>query len=177
MAIFWLWFANLYLAFFLLLREREPYEVNSGEDMLARVHECNKNTQARIDDWLRRRLAKIWTDCESCEDRASLVLGCDNCHPIYKEQITSASQNEYSKNSFCDMAADCKECGPRISARIAHSCSTCGPGVNKKELERCLLGNDVVGLFPNIKSKNTGRIVREKVEKSGVRFKGFDYKH
>ena len=34
-----------------------------------------------------------------------------------------------------------------------------------------------MGLFPNIKSKNTGRILREKVEKSGVRFKGFDYKH
>ena len=39
-----------------------------------------------------------------------------------------------------------------------------------------MLGNDVVGLFPNIKSKNTGRIVREKVEKSDLEFAGFDYK-
>ena len=34
--------------------------------------------------------------------------------------------------------------------------------MSKDELERVILGNDVVGLFPNIKSKNTGRIVREK---------------
>ena len=39
-----------------------------------------------------------------------------------------------------------------------------------KDLERVLLGND-------IKSKNTGRIVRVKVEKSELTFEGFDYKH
>ena len=40
----------------------------------------------------------------------------------------------------------------------------------------CLIGNDVVSLFPSIKSKSTGVIVRKRVEKSPLKFEGFDYK-
>ena len=34
----------------------------------------------------------------------------------------------------------------------------------------------MVALFPSIKSKNTGRIVRERVEKSPLKFEGFNWK-
>ena len=78
---------------------------------------------------------------------------------------------------FWDTAAECMKCGPRISARIGEECVTCGKGMSKKDLERVLIGNDIVGLFPNIKSKNTGRICKERVEKSDLVIEGFDYKH
>ena len=55
-------------------------------------------------------------------------------------------------------------------------CSTCGKAVSKMELERDLSGNYVVGLFPNIKSKNSDKIVRQKVERSELEFEDFDYK-
>ena len=152
--------------------EESPYEVVSGEDMLARVHEANKKTMARREDWLVRRLEKIESDCDSCGDRPSLVLGCGECQPLYQ----SLHQSKNSCRDFWDKAAECDHCGPRIETRIKSDCEECGSPVDKKELERVLLGNDVVGLFPNIKSRNSARIVRNKVEQSGVKFEGFDFK-
>ena len=39
-----------------------------------------------------------------------------------------------------------------------------------------LVGNDVVALFPNIKAKATGKIVREEVERSPLKIDGFNYR-
>ena len=61
--------------------------------------------------------------------------------------------------------------------RPGKSCENCGPGVSEEELEICLIGSDVVALFPSIKSKNTGKIVRKRVERSPLKFKGFNFKH
>ena len=59
--------------------EQDPYEVCSGEDMLARVHAANKKNAARQEEWKQRRTAKILTDCQDCGDKLHLVLGCGNC--------------------------------------------------------------------------------------------------
>ena len=40
----------------------------------------------------------------------------------------------------------------------------------------CLIGSDVKALYPSIKSKKTGQIIRKRVESSNVKFKGFDIK-
>ena len=154
--------------------EKAPYEVCSGEDMLARVHEANKKTLARREEWLARRFTKIMKECESCADRPSLVIGCGNCQTHCQNAASVHDQSKWRE--FWDRAAECGNCGPRITARVEQDCDTCGKPVDKKELERVLLGNDVVGLFPNIKSKNSGKIVREKVEESEIVFEGFDYK-
>ena len=113
------------------------------------------------------------TNCDICEDRLGLVLGCDNCQPKDKNM----AEQQDNQREFWDRAVECGMCGPRITARMEQDCSGCGLAVRKAELERVLLGNDVIGLFPNIKSKNSARIVRQKVEKSEVVFEGFDYKH
>ena len=63
-----------------------------------------------------------------------------------------------------------------MTARVETDCNQCGAPVSKRELERVLLGNDVIGLFPNIKSQNSARIVRGRVEESDIVFEGFDYK-
>ena len=77
---------------------------------------------------------------------------------------------------FWDRCGECETCGPRLTDRMETDCSICGARVSKKELERVLLGNDVIGLFPNIKSRNSGRIVRGRVEESDIVFEGFDHK-
>ena len=41
--------------------------------------------------------------------------------------------------------------------------------------ETCLIGCDVVALFPSLTSKRTGEIIRERVMKSKLVFEGFDY--
>ena len=39
-------------------------------------------------------------------------------------------------------------------------CEECGTGIGIEELYQTLLGVDVVGLFPAITSKSTGKIIR-----------------
>ena len=41
----------------------------------------------------------------------------------------------------------------------------------------CHLGSDVVGLFPAMKSENSGTIVRKRFEKSKMKIEGFKYNH
>ena len=40
----------------------------------------------------------------------------------------------------------------------------------------CILGNDVVSLFPSLDSKDTGKIVREEVQRSSIEIDGFNEK-
>ena len=59
------------------------------------------------------------------------------------------------------------------------NCGSCGKKKVKEEImlqERCLIGCDVVALFPSLSSRRTGEIVRERVMKSSLEFEGFDYK-
>jgi hypothetical protein len=156
--------------------EESPYEVVSGEDMLARVHEANKRNSARRENWHKRRLRKIETDCDYCPNRLSLVLGCGNCQPKYHNLASATGQDNTNTSEFWDRAAQCDLCGPRVEARIETDCVSCGSPVDKEELKRVALGNDAVGLFPNIKSKNSAKTVRYKVEESRLKFEGFDFK-
>jgi hypothetical protein len=148
--------------------------------MLARVHEANKKNRARKEDWMRRRYEKIMMACADCGenngDKLGLVLGCDKCQPEYRNLATMPTPNPEKLREFWDKTHDCQTCDTRITARIGNDCENCGKSVCKQELERVLLGNNVVGLFPNIKSKNSARIVRYKVEESSLEFEGFDYK-
>ena len=41
--------------------------------------------------------------------------------------------------------------------------------------DTCLIGCDVVALFPSLTSRRTGEIIRERVRKSKLNFEGFDY--
>ena len=44
------------------------------------------------------------------------------------------------------------------------------------EDELIIIGNDVVGLFPNITSTKTGKIMRYKVQESKLKFEGMSFK-
>ena len=48
--------------------------------------------------------------------------------------------------------------------------------ITSKKTTYSVFGSDVKALFPSIKSENTGRIIRERVEKSKIQLDGFDMK-
>ena len=56
-------------------------------------------------------------------------------------------------------------------------CEECVVRVSYEELEMVLAGLDVVGLFPAIKSKTTGAIIRKMVLKSGITVSGMCWKN
>ena len=60
-------------------------------------------------------------------------------------------------------AWDCEECGEKIQQIMNMDCEECGTGIGIEELYQTLLGVDVVGLFPAIKSKSTGKIIRRMI--------------
>ena len=59
--------------------EKRPYKVNSGEDMLARVHKCNKKTMAIRVAWMSRRFEKIISNCETCPSVTNITHDCAAC--------------------------------------------------------------------------------------------------
>ena len=71
----------------------------------------------------------------------------------------------------------CEECGQAIKRIMRRDCTDCGGGIGEEELMQTLLGLDVVGLFPAMKSKTTGAIVRKMVVKSEIKIRGFNWKH
>jgi hypothetical protein len=69
---------------------------------------------------------------------------------------------------------ECDECGPSMTEYLLHECGECGTSWVKEDYSLTLVGNDVIALFPSMESKNTGRIVREEVEKSTIKYEGFN---
>ena len=55
-------------------------------------------------------------------------------------------------------------------------CGTCQEVDQDDEEESCLIGCDVVALFPSLTSRRTGEIIRNRIMKSELKFEGFDYK-
>ena len=55
-------------------------------------------------------------------------------------------------------------------------CEECGPGIFWEDHEICLLGLDVVALFPSMQSSTTGKIIRQYVLESPLKIEGFDWR-
>ena len=58
--------------------------------------------------------------------------------------------------------------------RMKEDCKECGPPAEMEEMS--LLGLDVVALFPSMSSKKTGEIVRSRIQKSKMKFAGFEWR-
>ena len=61
-----------------------------------------------------------------------------------------------------------------LEKKMSERCECYGPPA--PDLRRCLLGLDVVALFPSMTSKRSGMIVRERVRKSTIVPASFDWK-
>ena len=71
----------------------------------------------------------------------------------------------------------CYECVEEAKERTKLDCNECGEGINEDDIEMCILWLDVVGLFPAMKSKNSGRILRRQAVKGPLKVRGFKWKH
>ena len=69
---------------------------------------------------------------------------------------------------------ECDQCGPSISECVRLDCEECGRGWVREDYTLCIIGNDVISLFPSLDSITTGKIVREEVTMSTITVEGFN---
>ena len=149
--------------------------------MLARFKKANEGISRRRDKWLENISRKL--DCKLCKIQEEILESCHECKANGAE-ISNADENGPGKDAqdrddrinIIEKILESKCCGAKIQSKLDTDCESCGEATPVEDLEMVLIGNDVIAQFPNIKSKNTGRIVRHRVEKSPLEFEGFDYK-
>ena len=90
------------------------------------------------------------------------------------EEKRGRKVNEINEILENQLDSDC--CRKKIWKQMENDCKECGKGIHEEDQQICLVGNDVVALFPSMKAKNTGIIVRKRVENSPLKFEGFDYR-
>ena len=61
-----------------------------------------------------------------------------------------------------------------VKKRMSDECEECGPPAELEDM--CLLGLDVVALFPSMSAKKTGEVVRNRLRRSEMKFSGFDWR-
>ena len=71
---------------------------------------------------------------------------------------------------------DCDKCGQELRDMMEQDCEDCGEGLYWEDQEFCLLGLDVVALFPSMQSQTTGLIIRQHVLKSPIKMEGFEWR-
>ena len=211
---------------------KSPYEVISGEDMLAEVENYNtkaaeiiREGQGKLDkkinctnkshteDGIRKiaRCDKLWriksskasgespakgeqtghylgraepgeetSSNEGGEEKEDAVTG-NECVDEKDVEILRYRMHQYRENpvmKICgedvQLVMECDHCGPDITEYMQEECDDCGGSWVREDYTMCVIGNDVISLFPSLDSVNTGRIVREEVENSTMRFDGFN---
>ena len=68
------------------------------------------------------------------------------------------------------------DCGQEWRYKMQKDCEECGDGIYWEDHEVCLLGLDVVALFPSMQSATTGRTILEHVLRSPLKIEGFYWK-
>ena len=107
----------------------------------------------------------------------------DSCKEEKHEEIMKYRMHQYKENpnmkitgEDIEIAMNCDHCGPCITDQVRHDCGECGEGWVREDYTLCIIGNDVVSLFPSLESEATGRIVREEVSRSTMNVDGFNVK-
>jgi hypothetical protein len=99
------------------------------------------------------------------------------------EEVVKYRKFQYETNERMKLTGDdlmivmdCNHCGPDLTDEIRKECLCCGDGWVREDYTLCIIGNDVISLFPSLDSVNTGRIVREEVARSTMEIDGFSTK-
>ena len=142
------------------------FECISSEDMLNSSKMSNKIMDQHRKEWKQKRLNKL--NCTKCNYKDESLT---HCHLCIDEM--EPNQNEQETK---EMHYDCDICGQEWRNRMEQDCEECGPGIFWEEQEVCLLGLDVVALFPSMTAITTGKIIREHVRKSLMKIEGFDWR-
>ena len=105
----------------------------------------------------------------------------ERCDQEKQEETLENRRQQYEGNP--DMAVtgedmqtvlDCDHCGPDLTETVRTDCDGCGYGWVREDYSLCIIGNDVISLFPSLDSITTGRIVRGEVARSTIEIEGFN---
>ena len=142
------------------------FECISSEDMLSNTKKANKALDKIIKEWKAKRLKKL--RCNTCPYKTEEIRVCEDCQEqdAQEQDMTTKMENQY----------DCDRCGRMWRDMMEENCEECGDGLFWEDQEICLLGLDVVALFPSMTSETTGKIIRKHVLKSPIKIEGFDWK-
>ena len=106
-----------------------------------------------------------------------------DCGQEKGEEILKYRRHQYKENPSMNITGedlmlvmDCDHCGPAVTENVREDCEECGQGWVREDYTLCILGNDVISLFPSLDSKTTGRIIRGEVSRSTIEFDGFNTK-
>ena len=163
--------------------EEHKYEVISTEDLLHHVWLHNKWIEDRKErlEALRKMKWSCWKEkpwrmkCKCCENTKNInKINKPETKPsveeILEEVIEEAAEILFEKEE----RRGCQECSRQIEKEMEKECKDCGQGVIENEL--AMVGMDAVCLFPSLSSRRTARIVSERVRRSKMKMKGFNWK-
>ena len=128
---------------------------------------------------------RIWPDLEACKpDNVANKNNAqqENLEATLPEQTGPDLQERkqtYATDrweQFCGMR-ECQDFIKAAKEAMKMECEECGDGLDEDDLEMCILGLDVVGLFPAMKSKNSGAILRRQSVKGPLKVRGFKWRH
>ena len=162
--------------------EEKKYEVISSEDMLYSMKDHNKKVKelnVELEDQEKRKRhcwsCRMWRKkCTKCNDRE--VEKSPDINNIVEEIIEAATWLGEMKREKEEQEQDCRDCAARTRRIIERDCVACGEGVSVEDKTTSLVGMDAVALFPSMSGETTARIVRKRIEKSSLKFEGFNWK-
>ena len=104
----------------------------------------------------------------------SNTLGLSNIVAELLESVCNSMSSPYEVISTEDMLSRIEDCNRDILRNRAEKIDR-GESLTKEDEELFVIANDVVALFPSMSSERTGKVVRELVEESELKFEGMDY--
>ena len=163
--------------------ERSSFEAVSSEDMLSKAKAFNEMIEERRSQQVRPKILMDQDKVEKRElemkeeEKSSQELGLlgDQRSQIIPGDLVSQEPKSLElpftirsgEGEIDDEKTDDKDQPP-------YNCTE----KKEKEVEEdfCLIGCDVIALFPSLTSKRTGEIIRDRILKSPLKFEGFDSK-
>ena len=114
------------------------------------------------------------------KDQPIVKLNPKSLNILCEEMLPEIPRKQITLQQICREILREKLCGaldtPEVKDSLKIDCQECGRGIWDEYKESYIIGSDVVALFPSIKSRNTGMIVRKRVEKTTLKFPGFNYR-
>ena len=107
----------------------------------------------------------------------------ERCDHMMNEEVRKYRAFQYETNEKLELTGDdmmmvleCDDCGPDLTDAVRKDCECCGQGWVREDYTLCIIGNNVISLFPSLDSVNTGKIVREEVRRSTIEIDGFNHR-
>jgi hypothetical protein len=90
----------------------------------------------------------------------------DGCERDNNEETLKYRSTQYENNPNMSVTGediqvvlDCDHCGPDLTEEVRLDCEGCVDGWVREDYSLCIIGNDVVSLFPSLDSINTVKIL------------------